>query len=195
MSSPQGGEAISHDPHWSPYGELALELGSHAYELSLRLRAPHGDVPTTASGKPMWTEDDNEAFGVYCDFRADLGDLSPAEGIYELLETVDRLHAALPFSEGERRWLIDTKRGMREVPYAKRPKALVGLEAIVTSNGLRQVVQGQELVRRWAAFRRSTDEFAHLGTVDEAIRHAQEIARRIQPNLPEPDETSSTPAS
>jgi hypothetical protein len=193
MGSPQSGEVASRDPHWSPFGEQALEIGSHVYELALTLRAPHGEVPTTASGEPTWTEDDRNAFGLYCDFRAYLGDLRSAEGIYELWETIDRLHASLPFSEGERRWLIDSKRG---IPDQEIPAAIVGMEAIVTSNGLHQIVRGGELVRRWAAFRRSTDEFARLGTVEEAEQHAREIAWRIQPNLSLPDETtSSTPAS
>jgi hypothetical protein len=192
MSSPQGGEP-ARNPAWSPYGERAPEIADHVYGLALVLRAPHGDVPTTASGEPTWTEDDHNAFGVYGNFCAYLGDLEPAVGIYELSETIDRLHAALPFSEGERRWLLDVQ---REISDVELPEGLIGLEAIVTSSGLRTVVQGRELVRRWAAFRRSTDEFARLGTVEEAQAHAREIARRIQPNLPLPDEpTSSTPAS
>lgn len=182
------------DSEWSPFGPYAHELASHAGELYRILRAPRGEVPMTANGEPTWTEGDQDAFGVYCDFRAVLGDLNTAEGVYELLETVDRFHAALPFSEGERRWLIDTK---RTISRAERTEVLVGMEAIITSNGLRQVVRGGELVRRWSAFRHSTDEFARLGTVEEARHHARDIALRIQPHMPFPDDetTSSTPAS
>jgi hypothetical protein len=201
MGRPQEGEVASRRAErmrYGPYGLAGHDLGGYALDLSIMLRAPDEQVPVAADNGPTWSEDDRHAFDTYVDFRrasdsVGLDHETSGNAFYspdrwkranELSRTVDLFHVALPFSEGERRWLLDYAMafGFGRAPTGfELPDSISGTETTIISAGLRQVLKGRELVRRWAAWRRGVDEFAEQDTVDEARRHAIAIARRVLP--------------
>jgi hypothetical protein len=106
---------------YGPYGLAGHDLGGYALDLSIMLRAHHEQVPVAADNEPTWSEDDRDAFDTYVDFRRasdSVGlDHEMSNNVFyssdrwkranELSRSVDLFHVALPFSEGERRWLLD----------------------------------------------------------------------------------------
>lgn len=183
MSSPQGEAAtpLSQSSSWEgSYGIHGWRASIHAGLLLDDLRAPHGKVPVTDDGLLAWNDYDWMAFSTYQGFRHELDWIEPRDGMEAVSREVDLFHACLPFSEGERRWLLDFADSTKLAP-ARLEKLIVGVEATITSNGLHQVVKGRELVRRWAAWRRETDEFAGQGTVGEAQQHIRKISQLLQP--------------
>lgn len=91
-----------------------------------------------------------------------------------LADQLESLHCALPYSEAERRWL--------RVNYAEPPtesgrwESIRRQEIAVVSNGLVQVMHGREMLRKWWAWRRETDEFAGQGSLDEACAALNTLA-------------------
>lgn len=84
-------------------------------------------------------------------------------------ERAHRFPAPLPLSEAERHWLFDPLDPDREKGWdIHEPKTLLGVTEEVVSGGLRRVIQGRDLVRRLASWRRETDEFARQGTLNKA---------------------------
>jgi hypothetical protein len=152
--------------------------------LRMTLRGPHGDVPVTSEGLPTWAESDDKAFESYSTFTNSLRYVVvPNDDTRELGDTVDRFHATMPFSQGERRWFHDvygeaTKLEC-DVPGFSLPEILADAEATIISNGLHQIVRGRELMRRWAAWRRQTDEFAGQGTLSQAQRYVDKIENLV----------------
>jgi hypothetical protein len=88
-------------------------------------------------------------------------------------------HDALPFSAAERRALAMRCSTMNERPVVEERLRLEA--ATMTESGLRRVVQGGDLVRRWWSWRRQTDEFAGQGSADLAHRALGDIAWRFMP--------------
>jgi hypothetical protein len=74
---------------------------------------------------------------------------------------------ALPFDEGERRWLTPT---WLDIPgsWRERHKALCNAEGEIVVNGVHRTVQGADLMRRWRSWRREFDEYEGQGTLDIA---------------------------
>jgi hypothetical protein len=189
MSSSHGSDVAPDAPRgpaWGPGGVARILLRTHADALSTDLHNPHGELPLTDDGLPTWDSvgSDYGAFRIYTDFRYTLDYIEPHDETgEELWRAVDLFHAALPFSEGERRWFLDTYKAARSVELTKlgvrAQEVVAGTETTITSNGLHQVIKGRELMRRWAAWRRETAEFAGQGTVEEAQQHAKEISRLV----------------
>jgi hypothetical protein len=189
MSSLHGSEETPNahrGPAWGPGGVARILLRSHADALSTDLYEPHSAIPLNEDELPTWDNvgSDFRAFRIYTDFRYTLDYIEPHEGTgEELWRAVDLFHAALPFSEGERRWFLDTYKAARSVESRKlgmrAQEVVAGAETTITSNGLHQVIKGRELIRRWSAWRREVDEFAGQATVEEAQQHAKEISRLV----------------
>lgn len=97
--------------------------------------------------------------------------------IDEFLALRDRFHTALPFGEAERGWFLKAYSGDFEPTGTGGNvlKAIGNQEARIVTAGVRQVVNGRELVRRWLAWRRETDEYADQGTLDLARVTLDEI--------------------
>jgi hypothetical protein len=173
-------------PAWGPGGVARILLRSHADALSTDLHEPHGEIPINDDGLPTWDSagSDHRAFRIYADFRDTLNYTEPHDDTGETFwHAVDLFHAALPFSEGERRWFLDAYKSARSVELTKfgmrAQEVIASAETTITSNGLHKVIKGRELIRRWAAWRREIDEFADQGTVEEAQQHAKEISRLV----------------
>ena len=95
-----------------------------------------------------------------------------------------RLHGAMPFDEVERDWLFeahDETQGPNSITLIRRR------EATIVSGGLRRVVQGRDLIRRWWSWRRETDEFSGQGSLDQARDALRDlvVAHCDDPELPE----------
>jgi hypothetical protein len=93
-------------------------------------------------------------------------------------------HEALPFSEGERRWLTNACNNFEECPVAE--EVIREDYGEIVSGGLRRVIQGGDLIRRWWSWRRHTDEFQGQDTVTVAKIGLARIAQQFMPKpLPE----------
>ena len=193
MSSPHGGETAPRPRedlenglngiYWAR-GRSKTILIEDITALRTTLRKPHGDVPVTSEGLPTWAESDDKAFESYSTFTNSLRYVVvPNDDTRELGDTVDRFHATVPFSQGERRWFHDVYGEATKLecdaPGFSLPEILAGVEATIISNGLHQMVRGRELMRRWAAWRRQTDEFADQGTLSQAQRYVNKIENLV----------------
>ncbi len=104
--------------------------------------------------------------------------------VEDLNEVLLRLHGAMPFDEVERDWLFeahDETQGPNSITLIRRR------EATIVSGGLRRVVQGRDLIRRWWSWRRETDEFSGQGSLDQARDALRDlvVAHCDDPELPE----------
>jgi hypothetical protein len=93
---------------------------------------------------------------------------------------VFRYRVALPFDETERAWLYDAYEAAWGPKCIQRIRAQ---EARVMSAGLRRVVVGRDLMRRWWAWRRETDEYAGQGGLDAAREGLRAIVEAVAPDL------------
>jgi hypothetical protein len=131
-------------------------------------------MPFARGETPRWGNSDLQAFGGYLDFELSLMHVDSAlEGdVDNRLPDVRRVHDGLPFSDDEREWIWTQRRfGWRREPGDEPGKVGEGRSAIdsqLIKLGDRQGEDRRDLVRRWAAWRRGTDEFADRA----AFRHA-----------------------
>jgi hypothetical protein len=96
----------------------------------------------------------------------------------KLHDTLLAFHTALPFNEAERGWLDQMHDRLCERSVKDIPRMIEGYEDRIMMAGVQQVVNGRDLMRRWAAWRRETDEFAGQGSLDqarEALLSVQEL--------------------
>ncbi len=95
---------------------------------------------------------------------------------------------ALPFSEAERHWFLNLDTDLEakdtEVEMAEK---LSSQEATIVSAGMHKIITGRDLVRRWLAWRRGTDEFKGQGTLDIARETLQDLHRLVTPDKSLPD--------
>ena len=120
-----------------------------------------------------------------------------ADQIQELLAT---FREALPYSEAERRWLVDIdkqfeprrvlldpdERGWQRPVPAPVEEQLIDLNAAkgeIVSAGLHQVVQGREL-----AWRRQTEEFTDEGSREIAYEALRGLGHMLVPNRAEAEQ-------
>ena len=81
--------------------------------------------------------------------------------IEDFLKLRNMFHTTLPFDEAERIWFLKAYRGDLE-PVSASSNVLTAIgnqEARIVTVGIRQLVSGRELVRRWLAWRRETGEY------------------------------------
>lgn len=103
------------------------------------------------------------------------------EQVERLSNLLTRYHLALPFDEAERQWLYETyspREGISDV----RSK-----EATIVCGGLRHVIHGRELLRRWWSWRRETDQFIGQGTLGLARETLRELIETLSPSLSLPE--------
>jgi hypothetical protein len=153
---------------YGPWGSFGSALGESAIFMLQELVEPKIESRLQGGEPVKWDRSDRKAFAMLNDLEGNIGFIEPApdpvvsgNDIYRLFQEFGRLHAALPFSEAERVWLLRKSSD-------EWPDGLIGEAAEIMSNGVRQVVRGRELVRRWWAWRRETDEFVGQGSLDEA---------------------------
>ena len=106
-----------------------------------------------------------------------------------------QLHSALPYSEGERHWLMNTEPPdpLLLLPVPLDNKTIVevqsryheryfGLEARIVSAGLIHVVSGRDLMRRWLSWRSETDEYTGQGSLDLARDALASLIKLVAPD-------------
>lgn len=106
-----------------------------------------------------------------------------------------QLHSALPYSEAERHWLIDTHPPdpllLLPVPLDNKTifeaqsryhERYFGLEARIVSAGLIHVVSGRDLMRRWLSWRSETDEYTGQGSLDQARDTLAGLIKLVAPD-------------
>lgn len=95
---------------------------------------------------------------------------------------------ALPFGEAERYWFLNVDADFETKDTAAELAEKLGRqEATIVSAGVHGIVRGQELMRRWLAWRRETDEFKGQGTLNIARETLQGLHRLVTPDKPLPD--------
>jgi hypothetical protein len=101
-----------------------------------------------------------------------------------------QFQTALPLSQGEREWLLglEYNRECKDLSAQSLGDALSRQEGHITDAGVRRVVSGHELLHRWLAWRRETDQFKGQGTLDLARRALINLVELVAPpdmELPE----------
>jgi hypothetical protein len=177
--------------------EIPLPVASPGNDRSNLGIAAYDTLLDLCEEAPRWTEDkrwwwtcaDTSSLHNWHDLerhipgtQAELGAESDVEDLNEVLL---RLHGALPFDEVEREWVYqayDESRGPNSITLMRRR------EAAIVSGGLRRVLQGRDLMRRWWSWRRETDEYSGQGSLDIARDTLAElvVAYCNDPEVPEP---------
>lgn len=166
------------------FGHFGGEVGDCAIEVLAGLLEPVSELVPSERSLIVWSQDDFRVFENLTELENGIHFIEPQEDvdggeIGDLHRTFGRFHTALPLSEAERHWLfdpLDIGKGRKRPWSVHNPETLIGVTEEVTSGGIKQVMQGREVVRRLVAWRRETDEFAHQGTLDEAREALGEIA-------------------
>jgi hypothetical protein len=104
-------------------------------------------------------------------------DVSDGTTLINLLHT---FHTALPYSEAEWHWLHDAYYNLPVGPG--RWDIIRRQEIHIVSAGLRQVVYGRDLLRRWWAWRRQADEFQGQSTLNLAGKALSGLVENFHPN-------------
>jgi hypothetical protein len=161
-----------------PYGENGAAISYLATALVTSLSVPISE--SARKDRRRWLKDDYKAleYAVQLESRAYVAHpmgTFPAEHYDKLYfeRGIPRLTAraleALPFAEAERQWLTDSYHakqwGRPDHHWQDTPKLIGRMESEIVSAGLRQVVEGKALMRRWWAWRRQTDEFEGQGSL------------------------------
>jgi hypothetical protein len=179
----------------SRYGEAGAEAGLFAFYLRDHLRAPDPEMPPALGGPhpsqlldehPGWTDDDHKAFGHLMSLEDNLALLRPVDEVFDsnqidLFDNLRRFHAALPFSEGERHWLIAAERIEWPIAATGILEPIATMEDVIISTGVKTPVVGFELVRRWVAWRREAGAFAGQGSLDDARDALDLVGRELLP--------------
>lgn len=170
---------------YGPFGDW----GDHVGQCSIIvLDALLEEVPTDVrvDGKlTVLSKNDSRVFEELVDLEGGIECIRPDSSVEastarDLHRAFRRFHTSLPLSEAERHWWLhgaSDRQTSRVDPC--QPDSLLGVAEEVTSGGLRQVIQGRELVRRMGAWRRQTDEFAGQGTLEEARQALGDIATTL----------------
>jgi hypothetical protein len=178
------------DPTARRYGSAGSEMWLDAAHFLNNLLAPKTDMAFGPSDLPQWDEDDTMAFAYCHDLEGSLPFLEPGPSVdgrdlANLFRNVRELNTYIPFNEGERHWLDPrwrTRRLHHEGPTFV--DELLVAEATIISAGVQQQLNGIDLVRRWAAWRREEHEFKR----QESLRTAQKLLGRIARELVSPSD-------
>ncbi len=168
-------------------GEGPQYVSDLAYDL---LSGLSEQPPVGTSQQRRWISSDYSTFNELQFFeraapyaQADLdGDFRAALNVQ-----LHTLRSALPYSEAERVWLYRGLLDSEGYPSHDRLHIVRRQEAAIVSSGVRQVIYGRELLRRWWSWRREADEFSGQGTLDMA-RHALEELVEAHGKLGLPEE-------
>src|ERR1700735_4459789 len=158
-----------------PYGRIGDEAGTYALLLLDNLLASKTPMPFAPDETPCWDEADRCGFDNLDVLHGGMDSVDTSwdidgPGTGELIRPWHHFTATLPFSEAERYWVIGASREhWRKHRNLNLPESIVTVETTFMSAGLRQTLYGRELVRRWASWRRETDEFAGQGGLTTAL--------------------------
>ena len=105
----------------------------------------------------------------------------------DILGLVSEFHSTLPFDEAEGNWLL----GLYGAMFSNTDTTTSAIvsrirqrqpEEIISS-GLRRVIDGRDLLRRWWAWRRDTDEYAGQGALDLSRDALYTMIDTLSPDL------------
>jgi hypothetical protein len=184
---PQEGEA-----GYSPYGITGGDIGDAAVNLRDRIAAS-GEQTALPSHPPVWDKADEMALSYLLRIEERLPSPSFERELGEPIEThfpdLARFHAALPFTDAEREWLVAKSRAL----WQFEPKDMqaihdrtLSIEQKITELGAQQGVAGADMVRRWAAWRRNADEFKENSTREDAAYALDKLVGVLYPYGPYP---------
>lgn len=184
MSASQSIEEVPEYERYGPFGYHGNDVGTFAISMLEELLESKQVTRPRNSAAVAWDKGDRRAFNSFQELDTGIKFIEPAREVDgsdlgDLHRTFGRLHAALPFTEPERAWLWGAN-------GRDAPEGLVGEAAEIMAGGVLRVVQGRDLVRRWWAWRRETDEFAGQGSLDEARQTLGMLAETLvtEPNWP-----------
>jgi hypothetical protein len=103
---------------------------------------------------------------------------SVADRLNELLATT---REAMPYSESERRWLVDQEIRLGSGSDQDLVINLNMAEGEVISAGVRRAVQGRELTERWWMWRRQIGEFETEGSRENAYNALRGLGQMLVP--------------
>jgi hypothetical protein len=188
-----------------PYGQYGWRLGRSARGVAREIES--GQPPSRGHNR-YWTQSDHRAFtgALAVEQLSRFVRMSPDVPVDQRQGIADQLHGslsvfreAMPYSEAERRWLVDTDSRQhwshfvtdtdgaghtrtRPASAAEKLSGLDGAEGEIVSAGLLQVVRGRELMRRWWEWRRETEEFTGQGSREVAYEALQELGQMLVPD-------------
>jgi hypothetical protein len=159
-----------------PYGSSGEEIGGlarHMLDLfSQDIDPAHG------------YHDDAEALSFLLDIDAHRHHIrATGEVSMEEMEEFDQhwkaLDAALPITGPERSWLAMRFVWGTDPYYDSVAKDLGGQEAEIVSGGIRRVLRGDDLLKRWIDWRRQAGDYANQGTLDLAREALRGIVEKL----------------
>lgn len=164
--------------HYGPFGLHGNSSGREALDLLDGLRLRGGDPNPR---EPV--DGDSPVYESLVEFDTGLMFIEPhpdMEGgeIGDLHRLFGNFHVALPFTEGERRWLYRRGRGGADSASGYLHD-LAGQYDRIMEGGVMREVNGGDLMRRWRAWRREEDEFAGQDSLERAMRALSDIAHRL----------------
>ncbi len=174
-----------------PFGPMGQEVGMHVGYLLEYLSAEL--LPIEDPEQP-WLEDDLQAFEDWTELEnwaehltgpVDQGQQGSAQNA-EFYDLWHKFHTAFPYNEAERGWLRETFNDVAtdDPEPEDLPRQIGHREERILMSGLRQVVSGRDLMRRWIAWRRETDEFKDQGTLDVARGALRGLVELLTPDAP-----------
>jgi hypothetical protein len=170
-------------PVFSDTPSIAIEAASFLEYLSKSALHAAGD----------WRPDDKDALCQWAQLEFSLGRCKTAHKNEAEWTRIDRFYelyhdfrTAMPYTEAERAWLlpkVDDALGADE----DEPEQINQLEGRIISAGIRQNVQGRELMRRWISWHREADEYAGQNTLGVARSALAGLIGLLEPqqSLPE----------
>jgi len=169
-----------------PYSDTGYSAGHNAFLLLANLCEPldeHGYYNMDDGSRNSWHAADGEALTNYAELEWYVRHIRATDevSVEEMGDFVIKLHAlrqALPLTEAERNWIIDPSLGTVDAHEEHIVESIGIHEPELVSAGVRRVVSGRDIMRRWLAWRRETDEYAGQGTLDlarEALRGIVEL--------------------
>ncbi len=152
-------------------------------------------APVPDSGERRWFVSDHDALRASMAFEDRIRSKGlppevPTDVRADLSSYIDRWHAALPFNEAEREIVCSAYRAdSGEVgAYREIPSQIRRQEFEIVNAGLRSVVRGRDLMRRWWAWRREADEFAGQDSLSQAKAALLQLVGQFLPadHIPPP---------
>jgi hypothetical protein len=177
-------DAPGYDVEWD---KIDKEVGGYTYDLLDVLSQDTAQLEADVHG---WTEIDRR--GLELTFQVDWGSrilvppaATSARMRMEFMETMATWRASLPFSEAERKWLLDDSgdgKGMRDYEPAWLDEVRTN-EREVISAGLIRVISGRDLLQRWWSWRRQVGEYAGQASLDQACEALADLTGMLTPEL------------
>lgn len=156
------------------FGDVGAEIAGFARDLVEYLSGEPEPLGDRAQGMP---KTDNRALEGWLSMESVVPLLDdPDDGVLQKkgYDALLAFHIALPYNEAERQWLTQVDSASERTPD-DLSRLIEGCEDRIMMAGVQQVVSGRDLMRRWTAWRRETDEFAGQGSLDKAREALQSV--------------------